>query len=193
MENPKLPKEISNKSKTDIDNSKIITTTNNNINETPKDSKNKNSKKKDKSPPKNEIKQESNKKDEEEPGVPMRSISRCNSIKLYKKHKKEKDRKNKENDKDKDTKDKSGDIFNVSDNTKTKKKKKNSKNKKVKFPPDFVTIIDVESYKKYNEENTCKDPFENMEIVNGRLVNIKNNNEDEPDGKASVLCSCMIF
>ena len=55
----------------------------------------------------------------------MKSISRCNSIKLYKKHKKEKDRKNKENDKDKDTKDKSGDIFNVSDNTKTKKKKNN--------------------------------------------------------------------
>lgn len=64
-------------------------------------------------------------------------------------------------------------------------------NKKVVFLPNFVTIIDVESYKKFNEENTCKDPFENMEIINGH-INIKNN-DDEDDGKARVLCSCIIY
>ena len=61
------------------------------------------------------------------------------------------------------------------------------------FLPNFVTIIDVESYKKFNAENTCKDPFENMEIVNGH-INIKNNNDDdEADGKTKVLCSCFIY
>ena len=71
--------------------------------------------------------------------------------------------------------------------------KKEKKIKKVKFmEPMFVNIIEVESYKKYNEENTCKDPFENMEFVNGRLINTKKN-DDEPHGKASVLCSCVFF
>ena len=73
-----------------------------------------------------------------------------------------------------------------------KRKKNKNTNKKVSFPKDFLTIIDVESYKKYNEENTCKDPFENMEFVNGRLINTKKN-DDEPHGKASVLCSCVFF
>ena len=121
----------------------------------------------------------------------MRSVKRSNSIKLYKKHKKDKDKKNSsKKDNDIEVKDKAGDIFEISD-YKKKKKNKNT-NKKVSFPKDFLTIIDVESYKKYNEENTCKDPFENMEFVNGRLINTKKN-DDEPHGKASVLCSCVFF
>ena len=129
--------------------------------------------------------------------VPVRSMKRMNSIKLYKKHKKEKERRitfNRSNDKD--SKDKTGDLINLSNATGTKRTSKISKNmkqKKVNFLPNFVKVIYVESYKKFNAENTCKDPFENMEIVNGH-INIKNNNDDdEADGKTKVLCSCTIY
>ena len=56
-----------------------------------------------------------------------------------------------------------------------------------------MKVIYVESYKKFNAENTCKDPFENMEIVNGQLSIKTNNNDDEADGKTKVLCSCFIY
>ena len=192
MENSKSTKiPIINQIIENRDETKINTTSNNNINETKKESKSKKEKKKEKSPEKEEIKQESKKKEEDDDDVPMRSVKRSNSIKLYKKHKKDKDKKNSSNkDNDIEVKDKAGDIFEISD-YKKKKKNKNT-NKKVSFPKDFLTIIDVESYKKYNEENTCKDPFENMEFVNGRLINTKKN-DDEPHGKASVLCSCVFF
>ena len=50
--------------------------------------------------------------------------------------------------------------------------------KKVKFmEPSFVNIIEVESYKKFNQENTNKDPFY-----------VTNQNDD----KANVVCSCFI-
>ena len=59
------------------------------------------------------------------------------------------------------------------------KKEENTKKKRVKFmEPMFVNIIEVESYKKFNEINTCKDPF-----------NYIDNNED----KENVLCSCFII
>ena len=155
--------------------------------------KNTKTKSKDKTTNKNEIKNENKKDDEDDDFVlPVKTIKRSNSIKLYKKHQKDKEKRlslKKENKKDA----KNGDIFSLEEKG-TKRPNKSSKNvnkKKVVFPQNFVTIIDVESYKKYNEENTCKDPFENMEIINGR-INI-NNNDDEPDGKARVLCSCIIY
>ena len=53
------------------------------------------------------------------------------------------------------------------------------KEKKVKFlEPEFVQIIEVESYKKYNMENTCKDPF------------FPDNKKEE---KTKFMCSCFIF
>ena len=56
---------------------------------------------------------------------------------------------------------------------------KEKKIKKVKFmEPMFVNIIEVESYKKYNEENTSKVPY--------FYTNNKN------DDKANVMCSCFI-
>ena len=120
-----------------------------------------------------------------------------NSIKLYQKQNKEKERRNYlEKEIDKDTKDKSGDIINVPEVTgknKPIKITKNVKQKKVEFLPNFVKVIYVESYKKFNAENTCKDPFENMEIVNGQLSIKTNNNDDEADGKTKVLCSCFIY
>ena len=191
MENKQSPKKKLDNQITDKDDSKA----NNNKISSPKD-KVKNPKPNNKSPQKNEIKKEQKKNDDEDDLVlPVKTLKRSNSIKLYKKHKKEQERRNslkKENEKD--IKDKTGDIFNVSVVNGTKmpgKGSKNGKQKKVAFLPNFVTIIDVESYKKFNEENTCKDPFENMEIINGR-INIKNNDE-EADGKARVLCSCVIY
>ena len=53
------------------------------------------------------------------------------------------------------------------------------KEKKVKFlEPGFVQIIEVESYKKYNMENTCKDPFFP---------------DDKKEEKTKFMCSCFIF
>ena len=191
MENKQSQKKKLDNQITDKDDSKA----NNNKMSSPKD-KVKNPKPNNKYPQKNEIKKEQKKNDDEDDLVlPVKTLKRSNSIKLYKKHKKEQERRNslkKENEKD--TKDKTGDIFNVSVVNGTKmpgKGSKNGKQKKVAFLPNFVTIIDVESYKKFNEENTCKDPFENMEIINGH-INIKNN-DDEADGKARVLCSCVIY
>ena len=191
MENKESPKKKLDNQITDKDDSKA----NNNKISSPKD-KVKNPKPNNKSTQKNEIKKEQKKNDDEDDLVlPVKTLKRSNSIKLYKKHKKEQERRNslkKENEKD--IKDKTGDIFNVSVVNGTKmpgKGSKNGKQKKVAFLPNFVTIIDVESYKKFNEENTCKDPFENMEIINGH-INIKNN-DDEADGKARVLCSCVIY
>ena len=60
------------------------------------------------------------------------------------------------------------------------KKNNNTKNKKkVKFlEPNFVRIIEVESYKKFNEENTSKDPFDFAKQI---------------EGKENVLCSCLVI
>ena len=56
---------------------------------------------------------------------------------------------------------------------------KKEKEKKVKFlEPEFVQIIEVESYKKYNMENTCKDPFFP---------------DDKKEEKTKFMCSCFIF
>ena len=53
------------------------------------------------------------------------------------------------------------------------------KEKKVKFlEPEFVQIIEIESYKKYNMENTCKDPFFP---------------DDKKEEKTKFMCSCFIF
>ena len=58
-------------------------------------------------------------------------------------------------------------------NNKTKKEKK-----VVKFQePTFVQVIYVESYKKFNEENTSKDPYDPTEKTD----------------KTKVMCSCFIF
>ena len=61
--------------------------------------------------------------------------------------------------------------------------KKEKKIKKVKFmEPMFVNIIEVESYKKFNEENTSKDPYE-----------YSNESNNRNDNKEYVMCSCFVF
>ena len=69
-------------------------------------------------------------------------------------------------------------IQEINNNNKDLNNKK-EKEKKVKFlEPEFVHIIEVESYKKFNEENTSKDPF---------FV------DETKENKTKVMCSCFIF
>ena len=134
---------------------------------------------------KNQQEKNENKKDDDnEVGIAVKTLKRSNSIKLYKKHAREKERR--ESLKKESDKQILQDISNIE-----RVKKTNKPAKKVAFSPDLVEIIDVESYKKFNEENTCKDPFDNMEFVNGTIS--VNHNDDEEDGKAKVLCSCSIY
>ena len=67
-----------------------------------------------------------------------------------------------------------------------------------------MTIIDVESFKKFNAENTCKDPFEDLEFLkNVNNININNNNinnnnikkgeEDNRKERVKCSCTCSIF
>ena len=134
---------------------------------------------------KNQQEKNENKKDDDnEVGIAVKTLKRSNSIKLYKKHAREKERR--ESLKKESDKQILQDISNIE-----RVKKANKPAKKVAFSPDLVEIIDVESYKKFNEENTCKDPFDNMEFVNATIS--VNHNDDEEDGKAKVLCSCSIF
>ena len=51
-----------------------------------------------------------------------------------------------------------------------------------------MTVIDVKSYKKYNAENTAKDPYD--ELMNN---DNNNNNEKKKKKKENVVCSCLIF
>ena len=82
------------------------------------------------------------------------------------------------------------DINNANNNKKSEETNKNNNNennnkdnkkkKEVKFlEPQFVEVIYVESYKKYNEENTSKDPYFGND-----------NNKDE--NKTKLMCSCLI-
>ena len=118
---------------------------------------------------------------------------RIDSIKLYKKHKKDRERKNSLKNNINPNNEMNSEKQN--DNKFTQKISKNVRNKNVTFlEPNFITIIDVESYKKYNEENTCKDPFEDIEFINNmKIDHINTNNNEIDDGKERVHCSCSIF
>ena len=144
-------------------------------------------------------------KNNEEDIPDIRTRKRSDSVDLYKKKRREreKENKNKKESKKESTKNvkinNNSNIYNISENINTKKSSKslkNGKEKKVSFPKNFVTILDVESYKKFNFENTCKDPFEDSEflekIQNG-LIRLDDKEEEEPDGKARVNCSCFIY
>jgi len=118
---------------------------------------------------------------------------RSDSIKLYKKHKRDRERKNSLRNNNNSNNEMSSE--NENDNKFSQKSSKNVRSKKVTFlEPNFITIIDVESYKKYNEENTCKDPFEDIEFINNmEIEHIYTNNNEIDDGKERVHCSCSIF
>ena len=114
--------------------------------------------------------------DEDENYILHHKFHRSNSVDIYKKHKMKKN-----NNKNKNINDDIIDYF--------------RKNKKVSFlKPKFVTIIEVESYKKYNELNTSKDPY--AELFKNMTQNNNNNdinNEKKENGKESINCSCFII
>ena len=131
----------------------------------------------------------------------LRKRKRSNSVDLYKKHKREREKKNKlKKNSTKNVKE-SNTASPEDANSPTKRPNKNSKykDKKVSFPKDFVTVIDVESYKQFNIENTSKDPFDDLEFlkninnINNYNINININNKVEDDGKERVMCSCIIY
>ena len=137
--------------------------------------------------------------DEEQPyhndteEYPLFKRIRSSSVDLYKRHKREK--KNQDNNDliridDNSNKNKKNDNF-INNNINTNKKNSNLKNekkiRKVSFQePNFVTIIDVESYKKYNEANTYKDPYDD-------LLKNNNNNGKKDNENEKVVCSCFVF
>lgn len=114
-----------------------------------------------------------------------------NSIILYKEHSKSKKSKIKNDEENQKNEEVINDNNNIVVNSnksakspekkgknKTKRKESKSKEKRVLFmEPNFVTIIDVESYKQYNLENTSKDPYF----------------DDVQEGKDNVKCTCAIF
>ena len=103
-----------------------------------------------------------------------KQLIRNNSVDLYKKHMREKKLKN-------------NDIngFNINNNF-NNNEKDGKQNKQVKFlGSKFVTIIEVESYKKYNVENACKDPYEKFYKKNDTGNNCCVGND-------KVVCSCFI-
>ena len=152
---------------------------------------------------------------------PRRARKRSDSVDLYKKHKRDKEKKSRPaKESNKSIKSIKGNATNNNNNAAKdedqndvnikiiNKSPKNGKGKKVTFQkPNFITIIDVESYKKFNEENTCKDPFEDLEFLqninnfNNFNINININNSnkideenaEEGDGKERVMCSCLII
>ena len=115
------------------------------------------------------------------------TIKRSNSVDLYKK------RNNKKNNLEYN---KSENDNYISIKHKDNENFDNKKNiKKVTFKnPDYLTIIDVESYKKYNAENTAKDPYDElMNNDNDNDNDNNNNNEKKKKKKENVVCSCLIF
>ena len=153
-------------------------------------------------------------KDNNNDDTPSPRVKRSNSIKLYKRHKKEKELRNsikKENNINIDNNKNNiyeGPVVDVVDepiNNNNNIDKKKNKSKRVTFvEPNFVNIVDVESYKKFNAENTCKDPFDEMQYmqninnvnnINNYNINININNnkkkqEQEQEGKEKINCSC---
>ena len=128
----------------------------------------------------------------EERVIPKRGFKRSNSINLYKKQQKEKHKKESSINNNEEVKEENVNNAPLEDNGAEKLNKLNKK--KVMFLPDFLTIIDVESYKKFNAENTCKDPFDNLELLNGTIISKnKDGDDDEIDGKTTLQCSCFIF
>ena len=127
------------------------------------------------------------------------TYKRRNSINLYKKNKLEKKKTNencnlsKTNDKSSTNIQNEKDITNkINDNSQDIQEKNKKSQKKIKFKePNFVEIIDVESYKQFNMENTSKDPYESL--FNNDNNDNNNNNEKKDNGKERVICSCCIL
>ena len=144
---------------------------------------------------------------------------RSNSVDLYKKHKQEKllkklKEKNNNNDtneinnnvdstainniNDDKAPDTTDNINKINEDNNNNNIKNGKKTKRVTFlMPLFVTIIDVESYKQFNAENTCKDPFEDIIRSGNSSSNNNTTSSSNKDKKLNdnerVVCSCFII
>lgn len=108
--------------------------------------------------------------------------------KFYKSRQKNKQRKRNLN-KDTIEESKNEDAFNhVPENLERKSK---TTKKKVSFLRNYVTIIDVESYKKFNFLNAYEDPYEDALSMFGNINLL--NEEDEEDENTRLNCACFIF
>ena len=108
--------------------------------------------------------------------------------KFYKSRQKNKQRKRNLN-KDTIEESKNEDVFNqVPENSERKSK---TTKKKVAFLRNYVTIIEVESYKKFNYLNAYEDPYEDALSVFGNINLL--NGEDEEDENTRLNCACFIF
>ena len=100
--------------------------------------------------------------------IPSNKLKRCNSVDIYKKRIREKKLKNMQNKNEHENFDNTRNL-NTNDNNIIEKNGK--KIKRVSFvSPTLVTFINVESYKKYNQENYSDEPFER--VINNK-INIK--------------------
>ena len=154
--------------------------------------------------------------------IPLNKLKRCNSVDIYKKRIREKKLKNLQNNNNLNENE-NDDIKNSKTNDKNNIIDKNGKKiKRVTFRNStLVTIIDVESYKKYNQPNTSNEPFvrvinNNINIKKSINMNLNKNNdinnnvndnknnkmnnysdnktEKKPQSeKENVVCSCSIF
>jgi len=109
---------------------------------------------------------------------------RSSSIKIYKNKKKQKKYENNSSSRNNSCVElKDIDEDNINNNSENKSKKK------VNFDhPNFLEIINIESYKKYNSENMWKDPFDGVTDINSLQFPIE---DDELINRKE--CCCIIF
>ena len=189
MERSASSKNTSNNLRISLENSKININSSTDISQ-----KNKKEKNKSKDNIDNKIENDSKENEDEDYDIFVRAKKKNNSIILHKKNQKKKSKKKRKNSEER-KKDTDENIYTVEDIKPPKEISKSTKTvkrikKKVVFLPNFLTIIDVESYKKFNAENTSSDPFDNIGFFNPRS---RFNNNDDEDGKTTTLCSCCIF
>ena len=188
MEGSASSKNISNNLRNGLENSNININSSTDISQKYKKEKNKSKDNID-----NKIEKDSKENEDEEYYILLREKKKNNSIILHKKNL-EKNSKKKRKNSEITKKDLDENNYTVED-IKPKEISKSTKSiktikKKVVFLPNFLTIIDVESYKKFNAENTSSEPFDNIGFFNPQS---RFNNSNDDDGKAATLCSCCIF
>ena len=133
--------------------------------------------------------------------IPFHKIKRCNSVDLYKRKMREKKLKDKDKINDLNENEKFDEINNLNSNSNNINEKKI---KRVTFlKPNFVIIVDVESYKQFNQVYIPINQFEEISDSNNDKSNdnissdSKNDNPEKnkgtKDNEKEVVCSCLIF
>ena len=133
--------------------------------------------------------------------IPFHKIKRCNSVDLYKRKMREKKLKDKDKINDLNENEKFDEINNLNSNSNNINEKKI---KRVTFlKPNFVIIVDVESYKQFNQVYIPINQFEeisdsNYDKSNDNISNDSKNdnlekNKGTKDNEKEVVCSCLTY